>query len=552
LDRFIKLGLRLFHTLRHLRLRQIAYQLFYRLSGRLAENGARPQVQAKSVEDTVLPPLQSLLRDRAAQLPTRYTETGFSFLNQTVHFPSTAEIDWNYAANGKLWTYNLNYFEYLRQPGLKPDTGEELINAWIAAEATHLDGWEPYPLSLRLVNWLQFYRTANRQVPDKVRASISRQYATLLRKREFHLGGNHLLENAIALALTARYFRDEPGQQQADKLLLAELKEQYLSDGAHYERSIMYHLVLLWRQLDLYSWINAQESKEENGGSPKPSVLLTTLRKSLKNQLAWAETMITPAGNYPHFNDSTDGIAPAWTVVKNYADVLALKAEFLTETGETSGYRHWSHKNLDLWIDAGAIGPDYIPGHAHADNLNFVLHLNGAPVIIDPAISTYEKNPRRTLERSTAAHNTVTINDDQNSSDTWGGFRVGKRARTTIKTDDDFRLTTSHDGFSGTVHIRHFGLNKANDRLTIVDALSGPEESGVARLHFAPSQDPMVKDNAIFTKSCEIHIEGAAEVSLFAYKAAAGWNRLVDAVGVEIKFQTNVKVEMVNGIGNLS
>ena len=361
-----------------------------------------------------------------------------------------------------------------------------------------------------------------------------------------------MFENAIALALTARYLNDEPGRQQADKLLLAELKEQYLSDGAHYERSIMYHLILLWRQLDLYSWIGALEGWDDKGEASNPSLLLTALRKSLTAQLSWAAEMVTPAGDYPHFNDSTDGIAPDWSVVKDYATTLGLQAELPAEEGEASGYRHWSHKVLDLWIDAGAIGPNYIPGHAHADNLNFVLHLNGEPIIIDPAISTYEKNARRALERSTAAHNTVTINDDQNSSDTWGGFRVGKRARTTIKVNDDFRLIASHDGFSGTVHTRHFGLNMANDRLTIVDVLSGAEESGVARLHFAPSQAPVVKDDAIFTKSCDLYIEGATEVSLFAYKAAAGWNCLVDAVGVEIKFQTNVKVEMVNGIGNLS
>lgn len=544
--------LRLFHTLRHLRLRQIAYQIFYRLSGRLAENGARTQVQNPVFENPVLPPLGTSLRNCITKLPVRYTEAGFSFLNQTVNFPSAEEIDWNYAANGKLWVYNLNYFEYLRQPGLNPDTGEQLINAWINAEAIHLDGWEPYPLSLRLVNWLQFYRAANRQIPDSVQASIRRQYASLRRKREFHLGGNHLFENAIALALTARYLNDEPGRQQADKLLLAELKEQYLSDGAHYERSIMYHLILLWRQLDLYSWVGALEGWDDKWEASNPSLLLTALRKSLTAQLSWAAEMVTPAGDYPHFNDSTDGIAPDWSVVKDYATTLGLQAESPTEKGEASGYRHWSHKVLDLWIDAGAIGPNYIPGHAHADNLNFVLHLNGEPIIIDPAISTYEKNARRALERSTAAHNTVTINDDQNSSDTWGGFRVGKRARTTIKVNDDFRLIASHDGFSGTVHTRHFGLNMANDRLTIVDVLSGAEESGVARLHFAPSQAPVVKDDAIFTKSCDLYIEGATEVSLFAYKAAAGWNRLVDAVGVEIKFQTNVKVEMVNGIGNLS
>jgi hypothetical protein len=313
----------------------------------------------------------------------------------------------------------------------------------------------------------------------------------------------------------------------------------------------MYHLILLWRQLDLYSWVGAPAGWDNKGESSSSSLLFTTLRKSLTAQLSWAADMITPAGHYPHFNDSTYGIAPDWSVVKDYAATLGLKAELPLEEGEASGYRHWSHNGLDLWIDAGAIGPDYIPGHAHADNLNFVLHLNGEPIIIDSAISTYEKNPRRALERSTAAHNTVTVNEGQNSSDVWGGFRVGKRARTMIKTDDNFRLKASHDGFPGTVHIRHFTLEKTDNRLTISDYLTGKFTDGVARLHFAPSQDPVVKGGVITTKSCAVNIEGATEILLFNYKTAADWNRLVDAVGVAIKFQTSVKIEAVDSLKNV-
>jgi hypothetical protein len=574
--------LRLLHTIRHLRPRQIAYQLLYRATKRMSQNGARTQVQSALGAEPALLPMAESLKAPANALPIRLTEAGFCFLNQAVKFSSFGAIDWNFADNGKLWTYNLNYFEYLRQPGFDSDDGELLIGSWITQDTTHIDGWEPYTLSLRLVNWLQFYRAANLPIPARVLTSIRRQYVDLWRKVEYHLGGNHLLENAIALALTARYLNDASGQRKADRLLRAELKEQYLPDGAHYERSIMYHLILLWRQLDLYSWTSdarplrrdaAAESPAEESGTTSPTrqtsqvvppASADELRLSLQAQLSWANSVITPDGRYPHFNDSTDGIAPAWSIVQDFAEALGLGekgdsvfaspspgkrgwAKAPAEGENIAGYHHWSTPTINLWIDAGAIGPDYIPGHAHADNLTFVLHHNGQPIIVDPAITTYEKNARRALERSTAAHNTVTINDDQNSSDVWGGFRVGKRAQTTVLTNEHHQLTASHNGFGDTTHTRYFSLSEQDNHLTIVDTLEGEVTSGVSRLHFAPGLTPVLSGNTMTVGSCSLLIDGADRLSLFDYQCGKGYNQLVDGVGLKVIFASSVKVTVAPG-----
>ncbi|MEM6769402.1 MAG: heparinase II/III family protein, partial [Bacteroidota bacterium] len=331
--------LRLFWTIRHLKPRQIAYQLYYRLTGRLTANDAGPQVQGKDSVRLKVPPLAI---DPAVinALPVRYTEAGFCFLHRTAPFSSVETIAWNYAELGKLWTYNLNYFEYLRQPDLSPDLGERLIDSWIAQEATHHDGWEPYPISLRLVNWLQFYRSYGRAVPARVQASVQRQYRSLWRKVEYHLGGNHLLENAIALSLTARYLNDAKGQRKADRLLQAELREQYLPDGAHFELSVMYHLILLWRQLDLYSWLQPNE--------------LPLLPDTLRRQLAWADYIITPDGRYPHFNDSTNGVAPDWAAVRAYAEALGLYRSSDASLGlPPSGARGLDQSSSDVSVKTG-------------------------------------------------------------------------------------------------------------------------------------------------------------------------------------------------------
>ena len=80
-----------------------------------------------------------------------------------------------------------------------------------------------------------------------------------------------------------------------------------------------------------------------------------------------------------------------------------------------------------LLIDVAPIGPDYLPGHAHADTLSYELSLYGKRVLVNSGTSRYGSGPKRDWERSTAAHNTVEV-DGQSSSETWSGFRVARRA----------------------------------------------------------------------------------------------------------------------------
>ena len=102
---------------------------------------------------------------------------------------------------------------------------------------------------------------------------------------------------------------------------------------------------------------------------------------------------------------------------------------------------------MELIVDVGVITPSYQPGHAHADELNFVLNLNEKPFIVDVGISTYEKNQRRQLERSTISHNCVSLGNT-NSSEVWGGFRVAKRAQVRLLYDSISEIEAEHTGFA--------------------------------------------------------------------------------------------------------
>ncbi|HEX8745680.1 MAG TPA: alginate lyase family protein [Pyrinomonadaceae bacterium] len=81
----------------------------------------------------------------------------------------------------------------------------------------------------------------------------------------------------------------------------------------------------------------------------------------------------------------------------------------------------WLRDSNYLLVDCGPHGGlNY--GHAHADSLSFDVAARGRKVLVDPGTYTYTGSPAmRDLFRSTAAHNTLTV-DDESQSLTGGAF----------------------------------------------------------------------------------------------------------------------------------
>ncbi|MEM7571975.1 MAG: alginate lyase family protein [Bacteroidota bacterium] len=516
--------------MRHLQVRQLVYQFWYRFVWPLDRTGkSYPKVLPPTIVFSDGPTCGSTnLPSKIAPI-TLLGTAHFSLLNLTQDFGAISAIDWEYSERGKLWTYNLNYFEFLRQPGLELALGQNLIDGWMD-QSNHLrQAWEPYPLSLRLVHWLSFYREQQTPVPQRVTRSLYRQYRTLWYKREFHLGGNHLLENAMALFLGAWYFQDGARLSKSRRFLQRQLSEQYLPDGAHYELSPMYHCVLLWRLLDVYALVFFDKAEQK---LPVPlESFMPFLRDKLQRQLGWLKAMLNDQGYYPHFNDSTDGIAPTPIALLGYAKQMELKP---LVPAHPFPYRKYYWGTSSLWVDVAPLGSPEQPGHAHADNLHFCLSDAERPIIIDTAVSTYEKNKQRLWERSTTAHNTVTIKGE-NSSEIWGGFRCGRRARTKITAEQSNELVAEHDGYRqlGKAHRRSF--HWAEDTLQIEDYTLG---KGTAHFHFHPSIEPARNaKNEIIVGPYLISYSPAAQGELQRYECAVGFNQLCPAWRLVLDFE---------------
>ena len=194
---------------------------------------------------------------------------------------------------------------------------------------------------------------------------------------------------------------------------------------------------------------------------------------------------------------------------------------------------------MEAVVDAGNITASYQPGHSHADTFNYELRIDGKPFIIDTGISTYDKTPRRQLERSTKAHNTVTI-DNRDSNEVWGGFRVGKRAKVTIIDESETGIKASHDGFGkSAIHTRCFRLE--NGQLSISDNVEGHHDCK-NYLHFAPGTEIIFADKGcITTNTAKINIEGAETVEITDGKISTEYNRFLPVKIAIMHFKHEMK-----------
>lgn len=397
---------------------------------------------------------------------------------------------WNDPGKSKLWLYNLHYFDDLGAPvdAERRSLQRELVGRWIAENPPGRgNGWEPYPVSLRIGNWIKWALAGERFEPEWL-DSLAMQTRWLADHVEWHLLGNHLLANAKALVLAGLFF-DGPeaeGWLRAGLSIYArELPEQILADGAHFELSPMYHAVILEGLLDL---INAARAYGRVEGKAFGDLRQITTRMRL-----WLVAMTHPDGGLAFFNDAAFGIAPSRPDLEAYAARLGLPP--VAKPGEglhhltASGYVRVNLGDMAAILDLAAIGPDYIPGHAHADTLSFELSLGTERIVVNGGTSTYAPGPLREAERATAAHSTVEV-DGQDSSEVWSSFRVARRARVRDVGVDvsggTVTVRASHDGYrrlpGRPSHRREWRFD--GPALTIIDTV-GPRRGllALSRLH---------------------------------------------------------------------
>lgn len=488
----MKLG-RFLQSVRYTRPTQLVERLKLtirrKLSSRQAERLRRELEQSPIASLEIREPtLPVLMPMRKGRLELKEDHYHFCFLNETKSF---SELDWQPKDVSHLWFFNLHYMEYLEE--VSSQDFMTLVSDWILHNPPYgpkywLGNWNAFVLSIRVVVWLQQLVLRENELDDafktKLLDSAVRQMRFLKENLELDLCGNHLLKDLKALIWAGRFFATEEAKgwlELGTRLLERELKDQILPDGLHYERSPAYHAQVFVDLLECYQCLEESSFKTE-----------------LFNKLQLAAQALVdtthPDGLCSQFNDGGLSMAYlpqeclyAWEKLTGERplarDVFALESAGLYGIRKDQDY---------LLIDSGPIGPDYLPGHGHGDIFAFEWSLDGERIIVDTGVFEYTEGEKRSYARSSKAHNTLTLNDED-QCEFWGAFRVARRARVERLNYENlgasFKLAAQHDGFShltgNPLHKRSFEASARE--LSIKDeVLGGTGQKALARLLLHP------------------------------------------------------------------
>lgn len=455
---------RILYTLAPLKLSQYWGLLYYRLIRRVLPFKP-PEIRAKEVNNVSSEFL-------TYHPPTWKGGMEFDFLNRSAE---VEESTWEAPRETLLWHYNLHYFDYLNsieKENSSVTEAELIIKWWDAHKAFQGVAWEPYPTSLRAVNlckWGWKYNS-NFQLISKIDwvSILDRHYQEIKRKLEYHIQGNHLFANIKALWFLQAALIEYRKKDKAwlKKIVKRELTIQFDSDGGHFELSPMYHRIMVWDLLDMFS-IGKEVSDFED--------INREIGKLLPKAIKWMRALSHPDSQVAFFNDSAIGIAPEMDLVLQFAEKLEIPFESV-ESGVYSGYSVATIDDVWLICDTAEVGAAIQPGHAHADTLSFELSIGLQRVFVNSGTSEYGQSSERLRQRSTSAHNTV-VYSGRNSSDVWSGFRVGKKARVlehhTQFDSNKVTVVAHHNGYKPVIHERKWVLTP--NCLSIEDRLAGPQ-----------------------------------------------------------------------------
>lgn len=475
---------RWFHTVRHLRPVQVYGRIWFRLYRPSIDLSPAPPVR----------PISGVWQLPASRKPTLLYPRVFRFLNEEHELIDSG--DWDDPAVDKLWRYNLHYFDDLNAEDAdsRSDWHKALLCRWVLEnKPTQGTAWEPYPTSLRIVNWIKWALAGN-VLAEECLHSLAVQARCLYRRLETHLLGNHLFSNAKALIFAGLFFDGPEANEWLDtglRILEREVPEQIHADGGQFELSTMYHALALEDMLDLCNVTAAFPQAL----SDRQRMDVEGWQDVVARMRRWLAAMCHQDGEIGLFNDAAIGIAPSPEKLDAYA--LRLKFSRLSSQGDgvihldKSGYLRVQHGPMLALLDAAQVGPNYLPAHGHADTLSFELSLFAQRVLVNTGTSHYGTDEGRLRERGTAAHNTVEV-DGQNSSEVWSGFRVARRAYPSLlsiqERNDRTIVEASHDGYmrlpGKNMHIRKWDIS--SDSMMIEDEITGCFHTAEARFHLHP------------------------------------------------------------------
>ncbi|MCY4732425.1 heparinase II/III family protein [Natronomonas gomsonensis] len=477
-------------------------------------------------------------RDRAEE----FLDGSVSFLNRhrEIEDPATVQTgDSQLEGLPRLWYLKLVGFEPLEWVTLGFEEKESLaddsnqLGQWIrespdqhpiGSNPGYLRGfWTPYAVCHRIIN-LTRYAAWCGDVDNGVQEFLFKNLLFLNNHIEEDVGGNHLIENGAALVAGGLAFGDN-GKRFVDRgigVLNQAVREQFLADGYHYERSPMYHLAVTERLISTCLLLDA-------AGKSYPN----SLQEVTNDANAFIEHLAGPDGVIPLLNDSVLGE----TLQANACSMYGKKAGFTSRTEpdlDASGLVWFEHDETTLLADYGASGPENLLAHTHNDPFTICVWRGNQPIITDTGTFDYQPGNQRQRARSVQSHNTAHPEGKE-------PVKYGGRFLMPVQIDP----TTKHIKDSFDVYYGRYSSSDARYEhgRTIVDGLNwwliwdSIEDTAttVSRLHGAPGIDIEADSRIRFVKAGETQLQG---IPVHVDDISVSSTRYYPKFGVECRRET--------------
>jgi len=389
---------------------------------------------------------------------------------------------------------------------------------------TQMDGWidqnprsmginwqSSLEIAIRVISWMWaiFLLLPSESLTHAVAARIGRSLFAQIDHIDrfpslFSSPNTHLIGEATALFVAGTVFQgvEQAGrwQKKGADWLIQEMELQVTRDGVHGELSSYYHCYTV----DFL--LQALTISELNGFEfPK------WMWKRLDQMIEFLVHFTRDDGNLPLVGDDDGGRALAivsrdyrscrfdeelfWLLGEDVARPLPNETHaFYSEAGYAIQRSGWGPHESQVIFDCGGLGM-LNGGHGHADALSLVMNVGGTQILADPGTCVYNGSPEwRNFFRSTRAHNTVVVDDsDQSVPD--GTFRWRRKARCRVVqhipgADFDY-VEAEHDGYRDAphniMHRRHV-LHVRPALWVVADDLQGLPDTHLfdSYFHFPP------------------------------------------------------------------
>ncbi len=427
-----------------------------------------------------------------------------TFVASGQSFPIDARV-WSPVGAHDGWRADLHGFQWLRDlvaTGHEEGRarGRELLAGWLGSQGQWDQlTWRADVLGQRIAAWVQHYEYLNAGLPSDIQANFLDQIAQQTRHLARVVGrgppGGLRIAALKGLVLGGVALNhSERQQQRVHQLLVAELKRQVHPDGGQIERSPAVQLAVLRDVIAI-----------RDGLHQARVAVPAEVMVAIDRMAPWLRYLRHGDGGLGLFNDTNEDDAAVVDQVLTRADGTSA----LPAAAPHSGFHRIAVGKTIVLADAGS--PGELDGHAHAGTLSFEVSIGRERLIVNCGAHAGDRSEWRRVQRATAAHSTVAI-DDTNSSEILGPCSVlpGTIAErpghvTAIPQDSDGNhwLELSHDGYLdrfGLVHHRRLFVAAGGDDIRGEDTLSPPPGGGrsvsgqrfTARFHLHPRTNAMV------------------------------------------------------------